>query len=272
MAPRPNLRRTLTMAVLIALPFTGLVLARNPNEKDIKPQPNEQDRDELFDKDGKPKAGSKLWALDIRVKPLRSIKVNVPGRGEQVCYYLWYQVINKTREPRPFVPDFELVTQDTRMVYRDEILPRVQDAIIAREDPEGILNIKNSITIAKEPIPPSRENADPKAITGVAIWTDPNEPYPSDTDKEKERKAAMPKMIDSNFFSIFIAGLSNGYKEMKIDGGMGDEIITRKSLQLTFHRKGDGALRRDEDIRFTGHKWLYRASNLTIPKEDDKKP
>src|SRR5690242_9991699 len=92
----------LTGALLLPL---GLVGAQNPNEKEIKPAPNIQDKDEIYDKDGKPKLGSKLWVLDFKIKPLRSIKVNVPGRGEQICYYLWYQVTNRTSEPHTFVPD-----------------------------------------------------------------------------------------------------------------------------------------------------------------------
>ena len=76
----------------------------NPNEKHVKPAPNAQDPDEIYGKDGKPKADSKLWVLDVKFKPLRSIKVNVPGRGEQVCWYLWYQVINKTSARTPSFP------------------------------------------------------------------------------------------------------------------------------------------------------------------------
>ncbi len=253
---------------LLLLPL-GLALAQNPGEKEIKPAPNAQDKDEIYDKDGAPKAGSKLWVLDFKMKPLRSIKVNVPGRGEQVCYYLWYQVINKTAEPHTFVPDFELVTQDTRMTYRDEILPRVQDAIIQLEDPQGVLDIKNSVTITKDPIPPSRKDALPKPITGVAIWTDPNEPLPGDSDAVKAKKKETPKMVDSNWFSVFIAGLSNGWAEA--EGAGGDLLVRRKTLQLKFRRLGDGTLRRDEDLRYTGHEWIYRASALTIPK-DDKPP
>src|SRR5262245_7739067 len=130
-----RLVRILGTALLLGLVPLGTALARNPNEKEIKPRPNVQDKDEIYDKEGNPKVGSKLWVLDFKIKPLRSIKVNVPGRGEQVCYYLWYQVTNRTAEPHIFVPDFELVTQDTHMTYRDEILPTVQEAIIQIEDP-----------------------------------------------------------------------------------------------------------------------------------------
>jgi len=270
------MRQRILAALTITLPLLGLslVFAQNPNEKHIKPAPNVQDRDEIFDKEGKPKVGSKLWVLDFKMKPLRSIKVNVPGRGEQVCYYLWYQVINNTSEPHTFVPDFELVTHDTRMTYRDEILPRVQDAIIALEDPQNVLDIKNSVTITKDPIAPSRPMALPRAVSGVAIWTDPNEPLPNDSDEVKAKKAKAPKLTDSNFFSIFVAGLSNGYTEAEMVGGAADPIVRRKTLQLKFRRIGDGALRRDEDLKYNGHEWLYRASSLILPKEEkpDEKP
>src|SRR4051794_37482144 len=134
------------VALLLALAFSllggGRAPARNPKEKGVKPGPHAPDPDEIYDKDGKPKAHGKLWVLDFKFKPLRSIKVNVPGRGEQVCYYLWYQVINKTSRPQTFVPNIELVTHDTRMTYRDELLPTVLDRISEIEDPTGVLQIK----------------------------------------------------------------------------------------------------------------------------------
>ncbi len=257
----------LLLGVAASFVLVGLAPARNPNEKEIKPAPNAQDTDEIYDKDGNPKADSKIWVLDFKFKPLRSIKVNVPGRGEQVCYYLWYQVINKTAKPQLFVPNFELVTHDTHMVYRDEILPTVLDAITEIEDPSGVLKIKSSNSIAREPIPASRPNAIPRAVTGVAIFTDPNEPLPRDNSDARQRKAKMPKLSDSNFFSIFIGGLSNGWAETEAIGDSNKTVVRRKTLQLKFRRFGDGTLRRDEDLRYIGHEWLYRASSLEIPKD-----
>ena len=259
------------LGLVLTLPLAGLALARNPNEKHIKPAPNAQDPDEIYDEKGNPKADSKLWVLDIKFKPLRSIKVNIPGRGEQVCWYLWYQVINKTAAPHTFVPNVELVTQDTRMVYKDEILPTVLDAISALEDPTGTQKIKSSNAITREPIPASRPNALPRPVTGVIIFTDPNEPLPRDSEAVRRDKAAKPILADSNFFSIFIGGLSNGWAETEAVGDASKTIVRRKTLQLKFHRIGDGTLRRDEDIRYTGHEWLYRASSLEIPKDEDKK-
>ena len=93
----------------------------NPNERYVKPEGNVQDADAS--------RNSKLWVLDFKFKDPRIIKVNVPGRGQKVCWYLWYQVINNTGEPRTFIPDFQLVTHDTNRVYRDQIMPAVQEAI-----------------------------------------------------------------------------------------------------------------------------------------------
>src|SRR5437764_8696733 len=175
--------------------------------------------------------------------------------------------MNKTAKAQLFVPNFELVTHDTRKVYRDEILPTVLDAIADLEDPSGVLKIKSSNSITRDPIPASRPNAVPRAITGVAIFTDPNEPLPRDSARVKERKAKMPKMSDSNSSSIFIGGLSNGWAETEAVGDSSKTVIRRKTLQLKFRRFGEGALRRDEDIRYIGHEWLYRASSLEIPKD-----
>src|SRR5262249_4971934 len=107
--------------VLAAFAAWGPAQTTNPNERLGKPGGNGQDADAS--------RNAKLWVLDFKFKDPRLIKVNVPGRGQKVCWYLWYQVINYTGAPRTFIPDFELVTHDTNMVYKDQILPAVQEAI-----------------------------------------------------------------------------------------------------------------------------------------------
>jgi hypothetical protein len=251
----------LVAGLAVGLSLAGLTLAGNPNERDVKPAPNVQDPDEIYDKDGKPKTDSKIWVLDFKFKDPRLIKVDVPGRGQKVCWYLWYQVINRTTEAHTFIPDFELVTHDKRTVHHDQVLPRVQDAIRQIEDPTGYLNggqgIKNSVTIAAEPIPPSRENATPKAISGVAIWDDVDP--------------------DSNNYSVYIAGLSNGWSQTDNPISPDKEpIVRRKTLELNFKRLGDRYNMFSEEIHFVSpYKWIYRASelsaaSLTPAKPDDK--
>jgi hypothetical protein len=219
----------------------------NPNERDVKPEQNIQDTDTIFEKDGKTyKDHSKIWVLEFKFKDPRLITVDVPGRGRKVCWYLWYQVINKTREAHTFIPDFELVTLDKQTIHRDQLLPKVQDAIAKQEDPTGYLNIKNSVTISKEPIPATKPDAAPKPVTGVAIWDDVNP--------------------ETTRFAIFVSGLSNGWA--LTDGAQpGDPpIVRRKTLQLNFKRNADPFYKRSEDIQFMSPpQWMYRGSKLDVP-------
>jgi hypothetical protein len=242
---------------LVVLSLIGLPLAANPNERYVKPGGNIQDAD----------AGrnTKLWVLDFKFKDPRLIKVNIPGRGQRVCWYLWYQVINHSGAPRTFIPDFELVTHDTNMTYHDQIMPAVQEAIQKVEDPTGYYKIKNSVTISAEPIPISLSRDTPRAITGVAIWVDPNEPNPTDDEGAKKRKASLPKLAESNRYSIFVAGLSNGWAVTDPIPPDTKPVVRRKTLQLNFKRLGDKYLMKSEEIRFLPPpQWIYRGSRLNV--------
>ena len=76
------------VAVLAAgLSAVGLALAVNPNEREVKPAPNVQDVDEIYDKDGNPKVDSKVWVLDFKFKdPVRQSDL-LPGKA--VLGALW---------------------------------------------------------------------------------------------------------------------------------------------------------------------------------------
>jgi hypothetical protein len=235
-------RRFLPGILLAAAAFcaAGLALAANPNEREVKPQANVQDQDDITS------PTSKVWVLDFKFKDPRLIKVDVPGRGQKVCWYLWYQVVNNTPEAHTFIPDFELVTHDRNTVHHDQILPRVQEAIRQIEDPTDYLKIKNSVTISAEAIPPSRPMATPRAVTGVAIWDDVDP--------------------DSNRYSIFVSGLSNGWAVTDPIPPDTKPVVRRKTLQLNFKRLGDRYLMRSEEIRFVPPaQWIYRGSQLNVP-------
>src|SRR2546423_15513708 len=87
----------------------ALIAGANPNEREVKPQRNVQDVDDVTAPD------SKIWVFDFKFKDPRLIKVDIPGRGQKICWYLWYQVINYTKEPHTFIPDFELVSYDKNL-------------------------------------------------------------------------------------------------------------------------------------------------------------
>jgi hypothetical protein len=226
------------LGTALSLGVCGLTLAGNPNEREIKPEANVQDGDDITSPD------SKVWVLDFKFKDPRVIKVDVPGRGQRVCWYLWYQVTNFTKQPRVFVPDFEFVTRDKNLVHHDQILPKVQEAISRLEDPSDYLKIKNSVTIAVEPIPPSKPNA-PRPVTGVAIW--------DDVDPE------------ANVYSIFVSGLSNGWAVTDPIPPSTKPVVRRKTLQLDFKRLGDSNLHRSDEVRFLRSEWIYRGSQIEVP-------
>jgi hypothetical protein len=236
-----------------------------PNERHVKPDVNVQDGDAA--------RNSKLWVLDFKFKSPRLLKVNVPGRGERVVWYLWYQIYNNSGQQVTFIPDFELVTHDNKqvMTYPDEILPAAQDAIAKIEDPHGQYQIKNSVTISTDPIPPAVPKSIPKGIAGVAIWVDPNEPAPDDDEATKEKKKKMPRLAECNHYSIFIAGLSNGWSATESIEDAGTPVVRRKTLQLTFKRIGDQYYMKSDEIKFQSSDWIYRASRLKLklPLLDD---
>jgi hypothetical protein len=196
---------------------------------------------------------SDLWVLQFRFNPPRLVTVDIPGRGRKLCWYLLYRVSNPDpKQPHRFVPKFELVTLDTNpnKVSTDQVLPSVQKAIQQIEDPTGHLDIQNSVTIEDQLLPPSKPDANPRWVTGVAIWDDVNP--------------------ETNQFNIFVSGLSNGYS---VDD---KDMIRRKTLQLNFQRLGDRSNKDARDIKFIApDAWVYRVTSMKVaeaPKAPPAKP
>jgi hypothetical protein len=230
----------LVLAGSLAAPAAWAQAPGFANEVQTKPRLNLPDQ-------------SDLWVLQFRFNPPRLITVDIPGRGRKLCWYLLYRVSNPDpRQPHRFVPKFELVTLDTNpnRVSVDQVLPSVQKAVQQIEDPTGLLDIKNSVTIEDQLLPPSKPDANPRWVTGVAIWDDVNP--------------------ETNQLSIFVSGLSNGYS---VDD---KEIIRRKTLQLNFQRLGDRANKDARDIKFIPpDAWVYRATGMKVaeaPKAPAAKP
>jgi hypothetical protein len=210
-----------------------------------------------------------VWAVDIKFKDPRIITVKLPARGERICWYLWYQVINRspTKKPLEIAPYFELVTLDNPGIYRDEILITAEEAIKKIEDPINYDQIKNTVLISKFAIPFSKAEAHPNEVTGVAIW----DAGPADP---KKRDPKFKELSDTTRFSIFIRGLSNGFVEVDAPAPGLPPITQYKTLQLNFKRKGDAFSTDSRDIEFVPPaQWIYRSAARTISfdKKDDKK-
>lgn len=239
----------LAAAVAGPLSFFGLAEGQTTfNEREIRSLPSEVDKK------------AEVWGLDFRFKDPRLIKVNVPGRGTRICWYLWYQVINRTGEPRRFIPSFELVTHDYPGVYHDEVLPTVEEAIRKLEDPTGYLNMKNSVTIGKDPVPVSKpaDEAFPRIVTGVAVWDG------SGADPAK-RDPNVKDLADCTRFTIYVRGLSNGFVLVDPPAPGLPPITRYKTLQLNFRRTGDRFSVDSRDIGFVPPaEWIYRAAGRKL--------
>ena len=246
---------SLTLLAGSAILFAGLPVASQFtfNEREVKSVKSELDK-------------ADVWAFDFRFKDPRLIKANVPGRGTRICWYMWYQIINRTGQPRDFIPTFELVTLDTPGVTIDEPLPTVEKEIRRIEDPAGIQDIRNTVMISMQKIPPSKgaDEAFPRAITGVAIWDG----------SAADAKGANPNvkdLSDCTRFSIFVRGLSNGFVTVDPPAPGLPPITRYKTLQLNFKRQGARFSVDSRDIKFEAPaEWIYRAGTRPKLQTSDK--
>jgi hypothetical protein len=170
------------------------------------------------------------WNLDFRFKAPRLVVVDVPGQGRKTIWYWQYEVVNKTRESHPFVPAFELVSNNR--VHRDTIIPGAQEAVRRLEDPARLLDLKNSVTIATQPVPPSKWAA--RKVFGLAFFDG----------------------VSSNArsFTIFVSGLSSAWSS---DG----ESVRRKVLKCSFKRVDM------EMVQAGAVEWVYRS--YPVKRQED---
>jgi hypothetical protein len=197
-------------------------------------------------------AQNDIWAMEVNFKPVRMIQADVtnPKTGKtskELVWYLAYRALIRNSsgisdsgkpEDRPiFVPDFLFVVESRKGIerYEDRILPAAQAAINKRER----IDYKNSVQIVS-PLPkitPDRSRLW-KSLDGVAMWTG----------------------IDSDvvFFTIYMAGFSNGYKVEQMPNGE-EPIVTRRTLAQKFWRPGDRFDQNEEEIRLKDDPyWIYR--------------
>ena len=179
------------------------------------------------DKDG-------IWVLNFSFKPLRIKTVDIPGKGRRNVHYLYYKVVNRTGSPRMFVPQFIHVNEDGKKI-EDQVIPEAVPLIQSREDPTipllGAVNIMGVI-------PPSTKPDVDDAVFGVAVW--------DNWDLKADR------------FSIYVRGLSDGYKEVPSPSG-GKPTVKYKTLRIDFIRRGDDRNLNEKEIQLNDppYAWVY---------------
>jgi hypothetical protein len=200
-----------------------------------------------------------VWTLTFRYKPPRIATLDGFGKDgkpqKQVVWYMWYQVYHMPQEgreiePVTFLPEFELVTKDLLTSHLDEPQPHLVTQLNKIENPQDHprLRLQTSIEISKRPIPPSKLDAIPTVVTGVAVWTDMAEKAPK-----------------TNKFSVYVVGLSNGQATEELRTG--EKVIKRKTLQINFIRPTDDNKPQVTDIRpddasGPAEQWIYRTTSV----------
>ena len=234
----------LAVAVSVPLLPTAAQAPRRDRSPRVEPQTLPLDRDGV-------------WTLHFAYLPPRLLTVDTPDKGKQQALYMVYKVWNTSDTPQLFIPEIELVTKDGEYrTFLDEPRPMVVRQIRADEDRTGEFKIKTSVEMSQARIPVTKADSVPRAVYGVAVWMDVPEKAPK-----------------TNNFSVYVAGLSNGLAVSESDAGV--ETVSRKTLQLDFHRPTDELRPRQNDFvlnenkGFGASKWIYRV--VPLRKKDEGK-
>jgi hypothetical protein len=159
-----------------------------------------------------------LWVFEIQYKTLRMIKMPITDKKtgvkkDEILYYLVYKIVNRVIEqkqadpektpvnsfdkspvPETFVPEITFATNDNgdRRAIPDSIIPEAQKYIERRERRK----LLNTVDIVRKiPQAVAADVKDPPTLHGVAIFKGVND--------------------DTDFFTLYLAGFSNGYKLVK---------------------------------------------------------
>lgn len=158
-------------------------------------------------------------------------------QGRKAYWYLTYTVINETDQERVYLPIFQMLTNDGRVIRSDQNIPfAVFEAIKKREKNqflEPFTQIGGEILLGEE-----------QARDGVAIWEEPGR--------------------EMGQFSIFVTGLSGESETLKDSKGAlvkdaeGNPVILRKTLQLKYFVRGDDVLPGEDEVNEDAEDWVMR--------------
>ncbi len=181
-----------------------------------------------------PRDREDLWVLDFAFKPLRIRTVEIPGKGRRPVYYLSYKVVNHTGKPRMFVPQFIMVNEEGKR-FEDQVIPEAIPIIQARQD--ATIKLLGAVDIMGI-VPPSTKEGVDDAVFGAAVW--------ERWDPKADR------------FSIYVRGLSDGYKEIPDPKG-GKPTVKYKTLKIDFIRRGDERNINENEIELNDppYEWVY---------------
>jgi hypothetical protein len=177
------------------------------------------------------------WELDFKHDQLRRIVLEVPGeRSPKAYWYMTYVATNNTNQEQVFLPTFEMVTRDGKVVRANtERSRKVFEQIAQRERSKPLqsdLDLQGRILIGED-----------QAKYGVAIWEEP--------------------AAELGAISLYVSGLSGEITPLTDSQGKpiadkdGNPLVLRKTLKLDYTIRGDDLYANDPVIK-TGESWVMR--------------
>ena len=189
------------------------------------------------------------WELKFEHSKPKRIVVQVPGKGPRAFWYITYTVTNESDEDQTFLPEFEMLTRDGKVIRSDRGVPvQAFEAIKRKEGNRFLLPTSKIGGIIRVGEDQSRD--------GVAIWPEP--------------------MAEMGTFSIFVGGLSGETVTLKMVDGKPvrvkpenvseelkgvkpeDVVILRKTLQLNHVIYGDERFPGIDEVNVKPEQWVMR--------------
>jgi hypothetical protein len=185
------------------------------------------------------------WELKFTHGMPKRIVVAVPNSPAPVAYwYMTFTVTNDGDKEQTFLPQFEMMTDNGKVVRSDVNIPqRVFEAVKDAEHDkflEPISAVTGQIRLGEA-----------EARDSVAIWPE-----------------TLPRM---GHFSIFATGLSGEAVMLKLTNGqyqkvdqaddmknLKDLVILRKTLQLNFFIRGDEVYPGEDEVNQKDEEWIMR--------------
>lgn len=178
------------------------------------------------------------WELKFKHAIPKRIVVDVPGSGPTAYWYMTYTITNLSDSEQTFLPHFEMVSNEGKIITSDQAIPlNVFEAIKSAQGNQFLepsRKISGTIHIGED-----------QAKDGVAIWEEPE-----------------ARMGD---FQIFAGGLSGEYIELTDDDKKpvldkdGRQVILRKQLQLNYSIFGDEVKPgQGDEVHAKPEKWVMR--------------
>jgi hypothetical protein len=189
------------------------------------------------------------WELKFDYGVPKRIVVAVPDQAPQAYWYLTYKVTNDTGQEQQFLPLFEMLTNDGKVVRSDRgIHPRVFSAI---KEQEG-----NQFLERRAKVEGTLRQGEAQAKDSVAIWKEP--------------------LDEMGQFSIFITGVTGEAATYRMEGGKllkinpenvteetkgvpKEQLVTlRKTLKLDYVVYGDEKFADRDEVIVKGKSWVMR--------------